>query len=242
MKPIRAIGIVGYKNSGKTSLGLKLAPELKKRGYKVAVVKHASKTIDLSEADTARYGEHVSQVAGVSVNDSAVFFRQKKSLEDIIRHLDADFFILEGFKGEKTFPKIVCLRTEEEAKELFDGLQICAVMSPPLQTKLKVPLFDITSDLERIAELVCKKAFRLPNLNCEACGYPSCYELGRKIVRGEKSASNCPALAPTTRVSVEGKMLPLNPFISTIIANTVKGMLSALKGFTKGTIKLTIEE
>jgi len=242
MKSIKAIGIVGYKNSGKTSLGLKLVSELEKRGYKVAVVKHASEAIDLLDVDTSRYGKYVSQVAAVSVNNSAVFFREKKSLEDIIRYLDADFFILEGFKKERTFPKIVCLRTEEEAKKLFDGLQVCATMSPLLETKLRVPLFDITSDTERIAELVSRKAFKLPNLNCQACGYPSCYELGRKIVRGERSASSCPPLTPATQVSVEGKMLPLNPFISTIIANTLKGMLSALKGFRKGTIELTIEE
>jgi len=36
-----------------------------------------------------------------------------------------DFVLVEGFKKEKLFPRIVCLREKEEEKELFDGLELC---------------------------------------------------------------------------------------------------------------------
>jgi len=37
---------------------------------------------------------------------------------------DCDWVLVEGFKKESRFPKIVCLREKEEKEELFDGLEL----------------------------------------------------------------------------------------------------------------------
>ncbi|MFQ6083794.1 MAG: hypothetical protein ACE5WD_10600 [Candidatus Aminicenantia bacterium] len=41
-------------------------------------------------------------------------------------------------------------------------------------------------------------------------------------------------------IYIEGEKIPLNPFVSKIIKNTFKGMLSSLRGFRKGEIKIII--
>ncbi|GAG62683.1 unnamed protein product, partial [marine sediment metagenome] len=52
---MKAVGITGYKKSGKTTLVVNLAQELSKRDYKVATIKHASEGIDRLNSDTAEH-------------------------------------------------------------------------------------------------------------------------------------------------------------------------------------------
>jgi molybdopterin-guanine dinucleotide biosynthesis protein B len=135
----KVIGIVGYKNSGKTMLTHALARELTSRGHKVAVIKHSSHHLDLAGKDTATLGEVVGQVGFISPQESGVFWKKSLSLENIIPYLEADIVLVEGFKAERTFPKIVCLRGEpddadhDRSEDLFDGLAICAILPPPSQ-------------------------------------------------------------------------------------------------------------
>jgi len=111
---MRVIGITGYKKSGKTTLILKLSDELIKRGYKVAVIKHINENIDQVNTDTSKYKEVLTQVAAITSKESVIFLKNKKNLEEIIKYFEADIVLIEGFKKEKTFPKIVCLREEKD--------------------------------------------------------------------------------------------------------------------------------
>ena len=106
---LKVVGIVGYQDSGKTTLTRALARELIGRDHKVAVIKHSSHHLDLPGKDTAMLGEVVSQVGFISSRESAVFWKKPLSLENIIACLEADIILVEGFKKEKTVPKIVCL-------------------------------------------------------------------------------------------------------------------------------------
>jgi len=239
---VKAVGITGYKKSGKTTLVVSLAQELSKRDYKIATIKHASEGIDRLNSDTAEHKKYAKQVAAISPGESAIFFNYRKSLEDIARYMEADFLLVEGFKKEKTFPKIICLKDAQEAERLFDGLEICAATISPLKIKLGVPVLSILNDIEKIADLVEEKAFKLPNLNCGSCGHKTCYGLAKEIVQGKKSVRDCVSLKPTTQVTLNGKMLALNPFAAKIIRNTIKGALSALKNFRRGKIEIKINE
>lgn len=241
---MKAIGIVGYKKSGKTTLLLKLAEELTGRGYQVAAIKHISEDIDIANSDTAKYKDYLSQVAAITTKESVLFLRNNRSLEEIIKFLDVDIILIEGFKKEKTFPKIICLRKETEKSELFDGLQLCtaSIFSP--NTNCDFSTFNIlkTEDIKKIADIVIEKSFKLPNLNCGACGYQDCYGLAQEIVQGNKAIDDCPSLEPSTLVKVNGKIISMNPFISKIVKNTIIGLLSPLKGFIKGDIEIKIKQ
>ena len=236
---MRAVGIVGYKNSGKTTLVIALARELIKRGHRVGTIKHASGGLDFPGGDTAKHREVVEQVGAISPVESVVFFRGARSLEEMLSHLNADFVLIEGFKEEKTFPKVVCLSGREEDRALFDGLALCAVGSgsPP---GIEVPVFDPERELGAIADLVEEQAFKLPNLNCGGCGVETCYNLARAIVERSRSISDCVSLDPGAEVRIGGVLLAISPFIARIIARTLEGMLSALKGFRRGTIEIRI--
>lgn len=236
---MRAVGIVGYKNSGKTTLTHALARELTRRGHEVAVIKHTSHPLDLSGKDTAILGDAVRRVGFISPQESGVFWKKPLSLENIIPYLEADILLIEGFKVEKTFPKIVCLRGEPDDRDLFDGLAICAVGPAPEGRELDVPHLSL-DEIEKIADLVEEKAFKLPNLDCGSCGFETCYELAREIVEGNRDVEDCISLQPMTEVRIDGELMPMNPFISDIVRGTVLGMLSPLKGFKKGKIEIRI--
>lgn len=236
---MRAIGIIGYKDSGKTSLASALARELTARGRKVGVIKHSSRHLDLPGKDTALLEEVADQVGVVSPQESAVFWKKPLSLEDIIPFLGADVVLVEGFKEEKTFPKIVCLRGKPDDQDLFDGLSICAVGPTDHMEGVDV-LFLGKDEVGKIADLVEEKAFKLPNLDCDGCGRERCYDLAREIVGGRASAEDCLSLRPTTEVKIDGQPMPMNPFISGIVRSTILGVLSPRKGFKKGKIEISI--
>lgn len=241
---MRVIGITGYKKSGKTTLTLKLSDELIKRGYKVAVIKHTDEDLDLANSDTSKYKEILTQVAAITPEESVIFLKNKKKLEKIVKYFEADIILIEGFKKEKTFPKIVCLREESEKVELFDGLQLCTAGFVSKGTDSKLCDFNILNDedIKKIAKIAINKSFKLPNLNCGECGYQDCYGLAQEIVKGNKTLNDCSSLEPSTLVKVNGKIISMNPFISKIVQNTIIGLLSSLKGFIKGDIEIKIKQ
>jgi molybdopterin-guanine dinucleotide biosynthesis protein B len=241
---MRVIGIIGYKKSGKTTLTLKLSDELMKRGYKVAVVKHINEDLDLANSDTSQYKEGLTQVAAITPKESVIFLKNKNNLEEIIKYFKADIILVEGFKKEKTFPKIVCLKEESEKAELFDGLQLCTAGFVSKELNPKLYDFNILKDedIKKIAEIAINKSFKLPDLNCGECGFQGCYGLAQEIVKGNKTLDDCPSLEPSTLIKVNGKIIPMNPFIAKIVKNTIIGLLSPLKGFTKGDIEIKIKQ
>ena len=236
---MRAVGIVGHRDSGKTTLIQLLSRELRDQGHEVAAVKHSSHGIDLRGKDTARLMESVDQVAFISPIESVILWKRPKELEEILLQLDVEIVLIEGFKGQGTFPKIVCLKREVEDDYLFDGLAIC-VVGPADQAKGGNVPFLSRDEVAKIADLVEEKAFKLPNLNCGGCGYEICYGLAVEIVAGRKTIEDCVSLKPATQVTIDGRPLPLNPFTSKVVRNVVVATLSPLKGFSAGEIEIRI--
>lgn len=239
---LKAAGIIGYKNSGKTGLVMSLARELTGRGLTVSSVKHSSCSLDLPETDTSIHKKYARQAAAITATESAIFFQESMVLEDMLNYLEADLILIEGFKKERTFPKIVCLRPGDAPETLMDGLEICVVGAPPdIQLDAGVPVLDANKDISRIADLVMEKAFKLPNMDCEACGYKTCYELALQIVSGSKTIDACRSLNADVQIKIDGRVMPAKPFISDMVGNTITGMLSSLKGYRKGEIEIKIE-
>jgi len=235
---LKVVGIVGYQGSGKTTLTRALACELVSRGHEAAVIKHSSHHLDLPGKDTATLREATGQVGFISPQESAVFWKKPLSLENIIPYLEADIILVEGFKTEKTFPKIACLRGAPDDADLFDGLLIAAV-GPGDYAADNTLLLDRNA-IGEIADLVEQKAFKLPNLDCGSCGHELCYGLAREIVAGTRGVEDCVSMRPATEVRIDGELMPMNPFISGIVRGAIMGMLSPLKGFKKGEIEISI--
>lgn len=233
---MKVIGIIGYKKRGKTTLGIEIARELRRRGLKVGVVKHSEGTLDLPNTDTGKYKEVSPEVAFISPGETAIFLKGEKGLEEIINYLKGDYLVVEGFKENKTFPKILCLEDKKEAKDLLNGLEIGVVGA---KNALPLPYL---KDIKEIVDLVEARAFKLPGLDCQGCGYKNCYELAQEIVKGNKKEEDCVSLSPETQVRIEGREVPLNPFIADMIRNTIQGLLSSLKGYRPGDMEIVIKK
>jgi molybdopterin-guanine dinucleotide biosynthesis protein B len=182
---VKAVGIIGYKKSGKTTLGVRLAKELADMGHRVGVVKHASCAIVFAEADTSKYRPYASVISATSPGDTEVILRGERSIEEILSYYECDIVLIEGFKREKTFPKIVCLRQAEEKQELFDGLELFTA-----SFKKEISDYDIMDDSHLRAMARTLEKASLPKHDCGLCGHKTCLELAR-TVRGKATIEKC---------------------------------------------------
>lgn len=127
--------IVGYQNSGKTTLVEKFVRVLTNEGMKVATIKHHGHGgfPEVPQKDSERHrqaGAVVSSVEGAGLL-SLSSFRDKWSLEEIIRlyeFFEVDIILIEGYKAE-TYPKVVLLRSMEDAALLNKVENVMAVIT-----------------------------------------------------------------------------------------------------------------
>jgi molybdopterin-guanine dinucleotide biosynthesis protein B len=167
---MKAIAIVGSKNSGKTTTIEILTKELTKRGYKIAAVKHILEpnfTIDTKGKDTWRFAQSGAKTI-VSVASSEIATIEKVDenlpLRNILKSCRGnDVVFLEGFKElvrkKKAIQKIVVVKSQEEALEalkLFKPILAFVGAYSTESLKLKIPYVDILKNPEKIADIVEK--------------------------------------------------------------------------------------
>jgi len=105
MAPI--VSFVGYSNSGKTTFLVKVIKELKKRGYRIGVIKHDGHDFEIDHVgtDTWKHGQAGADVVCIASNNKiAVVQRLVKppNLDEIISLIDnVDLILTEGFKQEQ---------------------------------------------------------------------------------------------------------------------------------------------
>jgi len=75
---------------------------------------------------------------------------------------------------------------------------------------------------------------KLPGLNCRKCGF-DCEGLARAVVAGRRRLGDCKELSNIgLSIKVGGKDIATGRFVSSIVDDTVRGMLSSLKGYEPG--------
>lgn len=157
-----AIGVAGWKNSGKTTLVTKLVGELRRRGYRVATVKHAHHDFDIDRQGTDSYRHRAagaSEVLLVSVRRWALIHELGEApeppLDELLSKLTpCDVVVVEGYKREP-IPKIEVRRrdaanTESLAPE--DPHVIGIATDYPCEVADR-PVFDI-DDVAGMTDLV----------------------------------------------------------------------------------------
>ncbi|KPA14392.1 Molybdopterin-guanine dinucleotide biosynthesis protein B [Candidatus Magnetomorum sp. HK-1] len=118
------LSFVGHSNSGKTDLITRILPELKKRGIRVGIIKHAGSpiVIDQKGKDSHRHFEAGADPAMVCSDQHMAFFshiqKDVKLAQLAQRYFkDNDLLITEGFKKEH-YPKIEVYRKDNGAPPL----------------------------------------------------------------------------------------------------------------------------
>src|SRR5678815_621854 len=107
------VAIIGRKHSGKTTLVVRLAAELHRRGHRVMTIKHGAHTFNIDPATTDTYRHfhegQAERVAMVAPDKFALVMRWGDELSPEViaeRYMeDADVVICEGFKAS-TLPKV----------------------------------------------------------------------------------------------------------------------------------------
>lgn len=121
------VAIVGRKHSGKTTLAVRLAAALGRRGHRVMTIKHGSHTfnIDPATTDTWRHWHegNAERVAMASPDKFALVVRWSEELapEEIAERYmsDADVVVCEGFT-RSALPRIEIFRRAAHETALFD--------------------------------------------------------------------------------------------------------------------------
>ena len=249
------VGVVGRKNSGKTTVIESVVQELTRRGYHVATAKHINQkgfSIDTKGKDTQRHSRAgANPVVSVSDIETAVLIKNGEtqfSPDQLFKFTsEIDVIVLEGFSrlvlDDKNVGKILCVRSKEEYRgfrEKTKGKIIACCSARPMGKRVLRIKEDSPILVGRALKYIERERkistvlSRLPGLNCGKCGYSSCEEMAVAIYRRKAKLNDCVTLKLRsklkTQVTINDVEVPIQPFVSEIIRNALLGMVSTLKG------------
>ncbi|MGC5772919.1 molybdopterin-guanine dinucleotide biosynthesis protein B [Paenibacillus pabuli] len=113
------VQIVGYKNTGKSTLTAALTRYLTSIGRKVAVIKHDGHDhFEMDHAGTDSYSFTQAGAAAVAImseNRTAIMKQQPTALDEMLSYLsdDYDWILIEGYK-QADFSKLLLVREEKD--------------------------------------------------------------------------------------------------------------------------------
>ncbi|WP_418792055.1 molybdopterin-guanine dinucleotide biosynthesis protein B [Phosphitispora sp. TUW77] len=131
---IPVISVVGYSNSGKTTFVVKLIKEFKKRGFKIATIKHHHKNIEMDAPgkDTWKHARAGADTVVLACPGQLGIFEKSSrelSLDEIVSRISGvDLIITEGYKKEDK-PKIEVFRSEVHTSLISPPKELLAVAS-----------------------------------------------------------------------------------------------------------------
>lgn len=110
----RIFQIVGYKNSGKTTLVCKLVDYFKGKGLCVGTIKHDGHDFEIDREGTDTWKHRQAGADGVAIasaNRTAWIEEKGASLDELLKLFDEryDLILVEGFK-HAGYPKLVVIR------------------------------------------------------------------------------------------------------------------------------------
>ena len=160
----RAVSFVAKSNTGKTTLLEKVIAELKRRGYRIGVIKHDAHQFEIDHPgkDSHRLTAAGADTMLISSPEKLAIVKQHAEsppIEVLIATYfgDVDLILTEGFK-KSGLPKIEVHRAERSPTlicrgEQYDPSLIAVASDEPLE--LDVPLLDINNP-SQVADFVEK--------------------------------------------------------------------------------------
>jgi molybdopterin-guanine dinucleotide biosynthesis protein B len=214
---IPILSIVGKSDSGKTTLIEKLVPELTRRGYRIATVKHDIHgfEVDREGKDSWRHKQAGAHSVVISSPTKAALIRDVEkdmNLDEIREKLirDVDLILSEGYKKDVQ-PKVEVFRKEKHKELLCAKKDNLVAIASNRKFRVGVPCFDL-EDTNGLADFIEKEFLKS---------------------KKEREIS----------LRVNGKPIPMTPFVRDFLTGTIRGMLSALKGCEKSKhIEIYIED
>lgn len=209
---MKIFAFIGKSNTGKTHLITHLVPELKQRGYSVAVIKHCAHGFELDTDGKDSWSFIEAGADAVSMTSpeqlSVLIHNQDQpSPESIaVKHFERpDIVLVEGFKGDKTIKKIEVLKKGISEK----------IESLPEELFAVVSDFDVDTD----------KPLFLPDQISQIAD-----KIQGSVIKRKSSIA----------LHIDGDSIPMNDFVQKIFTNAILGMIRSLEGITENPERITV--
>ncbi len=159
---IPIVSIVGKSNAGKTTFIERLIPEIVRRGYRVAIIKHGAHGFDIDHEgkDTWRYRKAGAHSTIISSPGKVALIEEVEKDHDIeelrekyIRNVD--IIVVEGYKGNP-HPKIEIFRKERNNRLIStkDNNLMAVVSDDPVD--IDIPCFTM-KQVKGLADMIEKR-------------------------------------------------------------------------------------
>ena len=139
---------------------------------------------------------------------------KKFTLGDVTQNCEdnTDIIILEGFRNliaqDQTVPKVVTAKNQDEIKEAMRTIKPILAFTGPIHKSetaaLTIPYVDIETEPKKLTEIIDKR-------------------VGPIIQKRRESKE-------TLSIKINGKMVPLNPYVQNVARNVLFAIVSTLKG------------
>lgn len=200
---VPTVSLVGKSGVGKTYVMTRMIAELKRRGYRVATLKHSHHRIDLDleGKDSWEHAQAGSDVVAISAPHMFAIMAQVDrdvGLAEISRLIGPDFDIIlaEGFKQDNA-AKIEVHRREAGSDMVCEPDDLLAIVTDE-RLDMSAPQY-APDDAAGIVDLIEEKCLHQGN-------------------------------SEMVSLHVDGKQVPLNDFVRRLFSHVLSGLISPLKG------------
>ncbi len=165
---MNVIGIVGWKNCGKTTLAGALIRELTRRGLAVNSIKHAHHGVDVDQPGTDSYLHREAGAREVILAGGQRFAimhelrgAEEPTLDELLARLGpCDWVVVEGFKAHP-HPKIEVHRRECQKAPLHPNDATIIAVATDYASEFAGPGFDV-NDVSGIADFILSASLNSP--------------------------------------------------------------------------------
>lgn len=210
---MKAVAIIGASDTGKTGLITALIQEFAQRGLKCGVLKKALHEIELDAEgkDSWRFMEAGARTAAV-LTDEKLFLIKKREAKDSLLEVALDKF------SDVDLLLVEGGKRESAFKKILrvQGADDHNLISPP----------------EDLIAIVSDEPFTSP--------FP--FFLADEVKKlADFLLAVLEPIEPLVKIKVNGRVVPLNPFVQGLFQETIRGMLRALKGIPDNPEEILIQ-
>ena len=157
---MKIYGVIGWKNSGKTTLIERLIADIVSRGFSVSTIKHAHHTFDVDQSGKDSYRHRVAGASEVLLTSSKRFalmheirdFKEPLLAALLIKLAPVDVVLVEGYKSDN-HPKIEAHRRETGKPLIATEDNTVRAIASNAKLDFDLPVFGL-DDTQEITEFI----------------------------------------------------------------------------------------
>ena len=157
---MKIVGIVGWKDSGKTTIATKIINKLSSKNFRVASIKHAHHEFDIDHENTDSFKHRLAGSSQVIVSSSKRWVKiselnnsKEKTLDYLINQFsEVDIVIVEGFKNEN-HPKIEIIKNDNYLFSKIKNVK-AIITNNKLETDLRIFKSD---EIDNIVDFILRE-------------------------------------------------------------------------------------